>query len=60
MNAVHALMQALAPVVAEPDELKEGIVPPTEEELAAWRELEAGADVLADQGARPKDATAAD
>ncbi|MDQ3668789.1 MAG: M20/M25/M40 family metallo-hydrolase [Actinomycetota bacterium] len=60
LNAVHALTQALASVVAEPEELKEGIVPPTEEELAAWRELEPGADVLADQGARPRDARAAD
>ena len=60
LNAVHALMQSLASVVAEPEELKAGIVPPTDEELAAWRELEPGAEVLADQGARPKDETAAD
>jgi len=57
---VHALMQALAAVVVVPDELGAGAVPPTEEELAAWRELEPGADVLADQGARPKDERAAD
>jgi acetylornithine deacetylase/succinyl-diaminopimelate desuccinylase-like protein len=60
LNAVHALTQALAAVIAEPDELKEGIAAPTEEELAGWRELEPGGDVLADQGARPKDGQAAD
>ena len=60
LNAVHALMHALSAVVAEPQELAAGIVPPTGEELAAWRELEPGGDVLAAQGARPKDAAAAD
>ena len=35
-------------------------MPPTEEELAGWRELPAGADELADQGARPADARAAE
>ena len=59
-NAVHALIRALSAVVAEPDELRRGIVPPTDEELAAWRELEPGAAVLADQGARPKDPLAAE
>jgi acetylornithine deacetylase/succinyl-diaminopimelate desuccinylase-like protein len=43
-----------------PDELRAGIVPPTEEELTAWRQLDPGSEVLAAQGARPKDATAAD
>ena len=60
LNAVHALMQALAAVAEEPEVLKAGIAPPTEEELAAWAELEPGADVLADQGARPKDERAAE
>jgi acetylornithine deacetylase/succinyl-diaminopimelate desuccinylase-like protein len=60
LNAVHALLQALAAVAAVPDELRAGAVPPTDEELAAWRELEPGADVLADQGARPKDERAAE
>jgi acetylornithine deacetylase/succinyl-diaminopimelate desuccinylase-like protein len=48
-------MEVLGAVVAEPDELKRGVVPPTDEELAAWAELDPGAAVLADQGARPKD-----
>ena len=60
LNAVHALTQALAAVVAEPDELRRGVVPPTDEELAAWAELEPGAAMLAEQGARPKDARAAE
>jgi acetylornithine deacetylase/succinyl-diaminopimelate desuccinylase-like protein len=60
LNAVHALMEALSPVVAVPDELRRGAVAPTPEELAAWRELEPGADVLADQGARPRDERAAE
>ena len=34
LNAVHALMQTLEAVVAMPDELRAGVVPPTEEELA--------------------------
>ena len=43
LNAVHALMQALEAVVALPDELRAGVVPPTEEELRSWQELDPGA-----------------
>jgi acetylornithine deacetylase/succinyl-diaminopimelate desuccinylase-like protein len=60
LNATHALMEILGAVAAEPDELKRGVIPPTDEELAAWAELEPGAAVLADQGARPKDERAAE
>ena len=60
LNAIHALMQTLQAVVAEPDDLRTGIVPPSEDELAAWRELEPGEDVLAAEGARPRDARAAE
>jgi acetylornithine deacetylase/succinyl-diaminopimelate desuccinylase-like protein len=60
MNAVHALMRALEAVVAVPDELRAGIVPPTEEETASWAELEPGAAVLAAAGATPMDGDAAD
>jgi acetylornithine deacetylase/succinyl-diaminopimelate desuccinylase-like protein len=60
LNAVHMLMQAFGAVAAIPDELRAGTTPPTEDELAAWRELEPGAEVLADQGARPKDELAAE
>jgi acetylornithine deacetylase/succinyl-diaminopimelate desuccinylase-like protein len=44
--------------LAEP--LRTGLVPPTEEELAGWRELPAGAHELDTQGARPNDPRAAD
>jgi acetylornithine deacetylase/succinyl-diaminopimelate desuccinylase-like protein len=64
LNAAHALMRTLGAVVAvdgrlaEP--LREGIAPPTERELASWSELPAGAGELADQGAQPADAGAAE
>ena len=63
LNAAHALMQTLSAAVssdgtlAEP--LRKGIVAPTDEELAGWTELPAGADELGDQGAHPKDPDAA-
>ena len=60
LNAVHALMRALEAVVAMPDELRAGVVPPTDEELASWRELEPGPSVLAGAGAQPLDEGAAD
>jgi acetylornithine deacetylase/succinyl-diaminopimelate desuccinylase-like protein len=64
LNAAHALVRTLDSFLARDgrlvDELREGRVPPTEEELAGWRELPSGADELADQGARPADARAAD
>ncbi len=60
MNAAHALAQVLEAVTSEPEELRRGIAPPTEEELAAWADLDPGAEVLAEQGATPKDATAAE
>jgi acetylornithine deacetylase/succinyl-diaminopimelate desuccinylase-like protein len=60
LNAVHALQQALATVVPVPEPLREGAVPPTEEERASWRELEPGAAVLAREGARPMDERAAE
>ena len=64
LNAAHALIQTLGAVIA-PDgrlaePLRQGIAPPREEELASWRELPAGAGELADQGARPADARAAE
>jgi acetylornithine deacetylase/succinyl-diaminopimelate desuccinylase-like protein len=64
LNAFHALariMSALAPKDGKlPEPLRAGLVPPTEDELAGWRQLPAGADELSDQGARPVDAAAAD
>jgi acetylornithine deacetylase/succinyl-diaminopimelate desuccinylase-like protein len=64
LNAAHALIQTLGAVIAvdgrlaEP--LRKGIVLPTEQELEDWRNLPAGADELASQGARPADPRAAD
>jgi len=64
LNAAHALIQTLGAVVAvdgrlaEP--LRQGITPPSDAELASWRELPPGAGELADQGARPADARAAE
>jgi acetylornithine deacetylase/succinyl-diaminopimelate desuccinylase-like protein len=60
LNGVHALMQALEAVVAVPDELRVGVIPATEEEIRSWTELDPGAAVLAGEGARPMDASAAD
>jgi acetylornithine deacetylase/succinyl-diaminopimelate desuccinylase-like protein len=64
LNALHALVQTLAAVLAKegrlPEPLRAGIAPPTEEELAAWAELTPGPEELAAQGARPMDAGAED
>jgi acetylornithine deacetylase/succinyl-diaminopimelate desuccinylase-like protein len=65
LNATQALMQTLRGVLPGengllPDELRAGAVPPTEGELAAWKELKSGADVLAESGARPADPRAAE
>jgi acetylornithine deacetylase/succinyl-diaminopimelate desuccinylase-like protein len=55
MNGVHALMQALDSVVAVPDELRAGVIPPTEEEMRSWAELDPGSQVLQESGAQPLD-----
>jgi acetylornithine deacetylase/succinyl-diaminopimelate desuccinylase-like protein len=60
LNGVHALMQALEPVVAVPDELRAGVIPPTQEEIDSWAQLEPGAGVLAAAGARAMDDEAAE
>src|SRR5919108_6430205 len=39
LNAVHALMQALQAVVSTPEELRVGVIAPTEEEMGSWAEL---------------------
>ncbi len=64
LNAAHALVQTLSAVMAgngrlaEP--LRQGLQPPTSEELEGWRALPTGAHELASQGARPKDGNAAE
>ncbi len=64
LNAAHALIQMLDSVLAVDGRLSEplraGIVPPTEEELAGWRALPAGASELDAQGATPADPRAAE
>ena len=56
LNALHVLNQMLTPVLARdgvlPEPLRAGITPPTEDEIAAWAELVAGAEMLAEAGAR--------
>ncbi|MGZ4312984.1 MAG: M20/M25/M40 family metallo-hydrolase [Solirubrobacteraceae bacterium] len=64
LNAGHALVQTLGAVIAADGRLAEplrrGLQPPTSEELEGWRTLPAGSHELASQGARPKDAAAAE
>jgi acetylornithine deacetylase/succinyl-diaminopimelate desuccinylase-like protein len=64
LNAAHALMQTLQTLVAHDgtlrEELRAGVAPIADEELAGWAQLPAGADELAAQGARPKDTHAAE
>ena len=60
LNAVHALMQTLEAVAAVPDELRAGVIPPTQEEIDSWGELAPGATVLGDAGAKPMDAESAE
>ena len=63
LNAAHALIRTLDKLIATDgrlvEPLREGIVAPTPRELSDWQQLPAGADELADQGARPADAAAA-
>jgi acetylornithine deacetylase/succinyl-diaminopimelate desuccinylase-like protein len=63
LSATHALIRTLSGVLAGPDgrlpePLRKGALPPGERELADWSALQPGAEMLAEQGARPMDATA--
>jgi acetylornithine deacetylase/succinyl-diaminopimelate desuccinylase-like protein len=64
LNAAHALIKTLDALIAHDgtlvEPLRKGIAVPTAEELAGWSQLPAGADELAEQGARAKDTSAAD
>jgi acetylornithine deacetylase/succinyl-diaminopimelate desuccinylase-like protein len=58
LNAAHALLAALAPVLPDregrvPEPLRAGIEPPTAEELEGWRQLPPGSEQLAHYGAAP-------
>lgn len=64
LNATHALMQTLSGVLPRdgrvPNALREGIIPPTDEERAGWHQLPRGEELLELQGAQPYDERAAD
>ncbi|MGH3049842.1 MAG: peptidase dimerization domain-containing protein, partial [Gaiellaceae bacterium] len=65
LNAIHVLMRCLDAVLADsdgrlPEPLRQGIAPPTAEELEAWSQLPPGAESLSEQGAQPLDAKAAE
>jgi acetylornithine deacetylase/succinyl-diaminopimelate desuccinylase-like protein len=65
LNALHAAQAMLAAVLPGPDgrvreELREGVQPPAQAELDAWRRLPPGARALADAGGRPVAPEAAD
>jgi acetylornithine deacetylase/succinyl-diaminopimelate desuccinylase-like protein len=63
LNANHALLRALAPVLAGPDgrlpePLRAGIAPVTDAERADWAQLPRGEEELSHYGAAPMDAGA--
>ncbi len=62
LNAMHALMQTLSAVLPHegrlPDELRVGIVPPSDAEQAGWAILPAGPAEIAAAGSLPADAAA--
>jgi len=64
LNAMHALIQTLSAVLPRdgrlPEPLRVGLTPPTAEELEGWTSLRPGSETLADVGATPADANAAD
>jgi acetylornithine deacetylase/succinyl-diaminopimelate desuccinylase-like protein len=64
LNAVHALMQCLSALLPRhgrlPEPLRAGVLEPAAEETAAWAKLQAGGEVLAEQGAHAADAMAAE
>jgi acetylornithine deacetylase/succinyl-diaminopimelate desuccinylase-like protein len=64
LNAAHALIKTLDSLIAHDgvlvEPLRVGIAKPSDEELSGWALLPAGSSELSDQGARPKDARAAE
>ncbi|HEY3542794.1 MAG TPA: M20/M25/M40 family metallo-hydrolase [Gaiellaceae bacterium] len=58
LNAIHVLMRCFESVLADengllPEPLRAGIIAPTDAELSSWSALPPGAEMLANQGARP-------
>ena len=65
LSATDALMRTLSGVLPGehgrlPEPLRAGVAPASEEELAAWRELDPGSEMLEEGGALPSDSTAAE
>ena len=64
LNAIHAIGKALAAAQAQngrlPEPLREGIAPPTDEELESWRALPTGEEEISAAGAHPSDPKAAE
>ena len=65
LSATDTLIETLRGVLPGedgrvPEPLRGGIVPPSREELEAWKELDPGSEVLAEGGARPADGRAAE
>jgi acetylornithine deacetylase/succinyl-diaminopimelate desuccinylase-like protein len=60
LNAAHVLLRVLDAVIAMPPELRAGVTEVSEEERQSWEELDPGAAVLRQEGARPADSTAAE
>jgi acetylornithine deacetylase/succinyl-diaminopimelate desuccinylase-like protein len=62
-NAIHALMQTLSAILPRdgrlPEPLREGIVPPSDEERDAWSQLPSGREKLEGAGAVAYDGRAA-
>ncbi len=59
LNAAHVLMDALQAVASVPDELRAGVIPPSESELQSWEALDTGSTLLVDDGGRPRPDVAA-
>jgi acetylornithine deacetylase/succinyl-diaminopimelate desuccinylase-like protein len=64
LNALHALSEVLGKVLARdgvlPEPLRQGIAPPTEEEVAGWNELVPGTQLIGEAGAQRADGRAAE
>jgi len=64
LNAMHALMQTLSAALPRggrlPGALREGIVPPSDAEVAAWKTLPAGPAEIVAAGSHPADPAAGD
>jgi acetylornithine deacetylase/succinyl-diaminopimelate desuccinylase-like protein len=64
LNAAHALIRTLDQLIATDgrlaEPLRQGIIPPSVQELEDWKQLPTGAEELAQQGANPADSTAAE